>query len=100
MQITEAFYSVDASHIDRALEADPNAGFPQDVFGLLHVFLRTLAILEMDASLAESDTAAPTSQLQHAVTDRLEVIVELEERRLSQLDEGAPCIAGVVGALH
>ncbi len=100
MQITEAFYCVDASHIDRALEADPNEGFPQDIFGLLRVFLRTLAIMEMDSPLAASDAEAPTSRLQHAVTDRLEVLVELEERRLSQLDEGAPCISGIASAFH
>jgi hypothetical protein len=93
--ITEAFYGVDASHIDRALNADLHAGFPDDVFGLLRVFLRTLAIMEGESSATIAQGPDRASELEGAIVDRLKVLVELEERRLGQLDEGPPSIARV-----
>jgi len=94
MQIEDACNLARLSHIESALEADRQFGFPQDTTGLLRLFLQTLSFLS--AEFGSKDTPADLpSALKAALIERLEIAADLEKRSLAQLEEGTPAVDGV-----
>lgn len=100
MTIHQAFRSLTIEHVDRALAMDMQFGFPADALGLARLFLRTLTLLGAEI---ESDTSLGADSVGHsdaAIVERLQVLLDLEERRLSQLDKGPPPVPRVAYALN
>jgi hypothetical protein len=100
MTIHEAFQSLTIEHIDRALAMDLQFGFPADALGLARFFLRTVTLLGSEIGSGTSFGTDSIGHLDAAIVERLQVLLDLEERRLGQLDEGSAPVPWVAYALN
>jgi len=98
--LDDAFYDVTLEHVDQALEAEQQHGFPEDSFGLLRIFLRTLGLIAADRATATNSTPVDRGALEAAIVDRLEVLVQFEKSRLSQLEQGPSSVGGIGHTLN
>ena len=90
------FSSISSEHVDRALSRS-GGQFPQDVYGLLRVFMHLLVI--MDEGNVPQGPAAD-EQIDALIDDRLKALIESDERRLGELDESTTPIHGVSDTQH
>lgn len=99
LNVVEAFHRLQISHIDAALCKDSGLGFPQDVIGMLRVLLRSLVLVISESDRTDVQQIAEPSQIEAAIDERLEIAVQLEQRRLAELEESTASIDWVGDAL-
>lgn len=86
MTLNDAFHELTIEQVEVALAADETHGFPQDVFGLARLMLRTFSILARD-SVKLDGSSAELLEVDCAIEQRITGMLELERLRASQFDE-------------
>ncbi|RYG57627.1 MAG: hypothetical protein EON56_02065 [Alphaproteobacteria bacterium] len=89
MTLDEAFCQLTLDHIETALAADEAHGFPQDVFGLARLMLRTLALLASDSGIASGSPFGGGPDIDASVARRVAEMMELEQHKHGQNDDEA-----------
>lgn len=78
----------DTELVDQAI-ARSGDRFPDDVYGLMRVFMHMMMIMD------ERSGSAAVPDAEALIVDRLKVLINADERRLGELEEGAASIDGV-----
>ena len=85
MTLKDAFHRLTIEQVERALAADATHGFPQDVFGLTRLVLRTLSALDPDCFRLDT-SSAELPGIDEALDWRIAGMLELEQLRLTQFE--------------
>ena len=86
MTLNDAFHDLTVEQVEEALAVDATHGFPQDVFGLARLLLRTFSVL--DPGCVRLDTSsAELPETDSAIELRIAGMLDLERRKASELDE-------------
>jgi hypothetical protein len=91
MTLEDAFQDLTIEQVENALAADETHGFPQDVFGLARLMLRTFSVLAR-GSVTLDRSSAELLKTDRAIEQRIAGMLELERLRIGQIDEAASMV--------
>lgn len=89
MPLNEAFCQLTIEHVEAALAVDEAHGFPQDVFGLARLVMRTLAILASESGFAPGSIPKGAPGTDAAIDERIAEMMDVEQRKHGQTDDAA-----------
>ena len=92
MTLNDAFHELTIEHVEEALAVDTTRGFPQDVFGLARLVLRTFSVLEPGCARPNGSSGEPLD-INPTFERRIASMLDLERCKAGKFDDTESFVA-------